>query len=226
MRVAQLLFATVVFLLLGAFAVDVQAGEPKHVNPKPTFAKTPPDQEAALALKKLGQAPNLSAEEWKKILAGEILVRPVGQQGEARTVEAVGVIEAPPKAVAAFMRDYPAYVGPMPHLKKIDAKWDGNLATVEQTLKVAFFDVWYRLRILHYGDYAIEWEYEAGDIKDTRGYYKLFPTNQGRHTLVVYHVFTDPGLPVPAFVVELMTTSSMPDVLKAIRQAVLARQAR
>ena len=212
-----------IVLVLCAFTVNATAADPpKHVNKHPTFTPTPPDRIEAEGRKKLGKAPKLSKEEMKELVKGEVIVREVvaDSTDEAKRFEAIGTIDAPPAKVAAFLKNYKDYPKYMPHMEKIDFKWNGNMATVEQTLKIAFSTIWYKLNLRHYEPYYIEWEYVYGDIKTTRGFYKFFPYKKGTKTLVQYSVFTDPGLPVPQFVLDMLTKNSLPDVLRAVRKGV------
>jgi len=194
-------------------------------NPKPVFKSLSPEEEAARTAKELGAPPKLSKDESQEISKGEVVVRKLAETGEARRYEALAIIPAPPSEVMKFMKNFDGYVGVVPHLEKITYSWDRNMATIEQSLKIAWKDIWYRLNVLHFGDSVITWEFLCGDIKDTSGYYKFFPVAKGAQTLIVYHVYTDTGLPIPDFLVNLLTKSSMPDVIKAIRKAVRQQKA-
>ncbi len=207
-------------LTLTGYAV---AEEPKFSNPAAGFKPLSAAQESALAVSKLGAPPKLSSDEMEKISRGKVILREVKGQGEARSCQAIAVIKAPPSKVMAFLRDYPSYVKYMPHLKDIKVSWNGNMATNSYQLKIALTKVAYTLNLLHYGDSVIEWEYVSGDIRDTNGYYHLHPFNDSQWTLVDYNVYTDPGMPIPQFIVNLLTRSSMPDVIEAIRKAVADR---
>jgi len=210
-------------LILCAFAVTALAADPpKHVNKNPTFKPVPPDQIKSLGRKKLGKAPKLSKDEMKQLVKGEVIVREVAGDAspDAKRFEAIATIDAPPAKVAAFLKNYDLYTKYMPHMEAIDYKWNGNMATVEQTLKIAFSTIKYKLQLRHYAPYYIEWEYLEGDIKTTNGSYKFFPYKKGTKTLVHYSVYTNPGLPVPQFVLDMLTKNSLPDVLRAVRKGV------
>ena len=213
------------FTLVFACPALSRADEPKYRNPKPSFKKLSPEEVERLAPIKLGKIPLFTGNELKKIKAGKIILREQQMKGKARRNEAIGIVHATPHEVMSFMRDYPAYVGAFPHLKKIKAEWEGdNLVHTENTLKIAFVKVFYRLNVRHLKDSVLEWEFVDGDFRDTNGYYKFFPYNDGKDTLVLYHVYTDTGLPVPQFIIDLLTTSSMPDVIEAIRKEVAKRR--
>ncbi len=214
------------FFLLSCLNTGLMAteNEPKYKNPSPTFKPLTVEAAAKLSKARLGKAPKLSGDEKKQIAKRKVVTRALPSEGEAKRYEAIATIDAPPAKVMAFLKSFDRHVGPMPHLEKVTYSWDGALATVEQTLKVAFTTIWYRLHIMHYGDNVIEWEYLQGDIRETTGYYKFFPYAKGKRTLIVYHVYTDPGLPIPQFIIDLLTKSSMPDVIEAVRKAVETRK--
>jgi len=205
------------------FSSVSQAEEPKFTNAGAKFKPMAAAEEAALEKSKLGIPPKLSSDALAKISKGKVILREVKGQGEARSCQAIAVVKAPPAKVMAFLRDYPSYVKYMPHLKDIKVSWNGNMATNSYQLKIALTNVAYKLNILHYGNSALEWEYISGDIRDTNGYYHLHPFNDGQWTLVDYNVYTDPGMPIPQFIINLLTRNSMPDVIEAIRKAVADR---
>ncbi|RJO71550.1 MAG: hypothetical protein C4523_04265 [Myxococcales bacterium] len=215
---------TGLIILFSIVTAALWADEPKYRNPNPAFKLLPPEEEARLAPIKLGKPPAFSSDELKKIQAGDVVVRKLAETGDRRRYEAIGKVDLPPKAVMAFMRDYSLRVGVMPHNEKVHAEWQGNMAVVDMTLKVGLSRVSYRQNILHYLDSYMEWEYVHGDLKHTAGYYKFFPYSEGRKTLVVYNVETDPGLPLPGFLLDLLTKSSMPDVIRAIRKGAALKQ--
>ena len=211
------------FITLSCLAAGASAEEFKYKNPDPKFKPLSKDAELAQVAAKLGAPPKLTEKQQALVDEGEVVIREVKGAGEGKRYEAIAVIKAPPKAVMAFLRDFKSFVGPMPNLKKIEFTWEQNLAHVTQWLKVALTTIAYRLNIAHYGDSVIEWELVEGDIKDTTGYYKFFPRAEGKETLLVYHVYTDPGMAVPQFIINLLTKSSMPGVVEAIRTTVAKR---
>ncbi len=217
-------------LLLGLFWVcclSASAGakdkEAKFTNPSPELKPLDSAAQDARIAEMMGKPPELNAKEFKKFQKGKVIIHKVESRGKGQRYEAIARIDAPPSVVMAYMKDFPAHVGDMPHLKKITHRWNGNVAIVEQTLKIALSTFWYELSIRHCKNSLIEWELLRGDIKETTGYYKFFPFEGGNKTLIVYRVYTDPGLPIPQFILNLLTKSSMPDVVEAIRKASIKR---
>jgi len=200
------------------FAADT--AEPHaFTNPDTTLVPTPPDDIARLMREKLGKPPKLAKKELATIKKGDVVVKKIGEAKESgQLFEAIGIVDASPKDLMAFMRDFPSRVGIMPHLEKVTANWDGNLAVVDLEIKVVVTTLNYRLNVLHYNNHFIEWEYVYGDIKNTEGYYKFFPLSKGTRTLVVYRETSDPGIPLPQFILNMLTKNSIPDVIRAMRK--------
>lgn len=221
----SLVLPLILSLLVG-FSSGVLAAEkePKFTNPNLTFKPMSPEEEARLAPIKLGQPPVLDAKQQKKVDKGDVVIvdmtkSDTDDKGPKRYL-AIGMVDAAPKAIMSFLRDYPNRVGRMPHIAEVSAEWEKNLARVNMTLKIALTKLRYRMQYLHYVDSMVEWEYIHGDIKDSKGYFKCFPREDGKKTLLVYHVQTETGMSVPKFILEMLTKHSMPKVIKAVRAAV------
>lgn len=197
---------------------------PPFRNPALNLLPMDKAYELRMAPKMLGKPPTLSADDWEEINDGDVVVRKVAQHGDAVRYEAIGVVDGTPKEVADFMRDYSLRDDVMPHCEDVKWEWDKNLAKVDLTLSIAWKTIRYRLHLLHYGDSYVEWEYAYGDIKDTNGSYKFFPHKGGKKTLVVYNVYTDTGMSVPGWIQNLLTKSSLPDVIEAVEEGVKLRR--
>ena len=192
----------------------------EFTNPNPTFHRLTPEEEKLKVLTDLGEPPSLNAKELQRLERGRVVLKEIGRKGDAKRMEAYSLIAAPPSKIMAFLKDFKSQVGKMPHLKKAQASWNGNLAQVEFWIKIAWKEIYYKLNVYHFGENLIEWEFVCGGFKTTSGYWKFHPMEDGKKTLVVYHVFTDPGLPLPDFIVKMLTYNSMPDVVLAVKKAV------
>ena len=217
-------FLGIVFLLLFAIVHPLHAEEDhifKYQNNNLKLKPLSPEEEARLAPIKLGVPPTFSREELKKLNRREIVIRRIPTPDKPGLMyDAIAIIDHSPSDIMTFLRDYENRIGMMPHNTDIKVRWDKNLAIEDLTLKVAFYTIRYRLHLLHYGNSYIEWEYAHGDIKDTHGYYKLFPYLGGKGTLLIYHTYTDSGAPLPKFVLNMLTQSSLPEVIHVIRREV------
>ena len=220
LRVAWILILLSVLLPEAAIAAQ---GEPKYRNTDLKLKPLPLYEEARLAPIKLGSAPKMDAKELAAIRKGEIVVRQIVSEEEGLRYEALGIVNASPAEVMTFMRDYKDRMRRMPHNEGVEVAWEGNLAKVDLVVKVALTTISYRLHLLHFKDSYIEWEYAYGDIKDTSGFYKFYPLAKGKRCLVVYHVYTESGMPLPKFIMSLLTGQSMPRVIEVMREATAER---
>jgi hypothetical protein len=221
-------FATLVLFLAVAAPAPARADdEPPHRNPNPTFKPLGPDEEARQAPAIRGPFPALAQELLGRLRAGHVESRELpASTKDAMHFQAMGSVDAPASEVMAFLRDYPARVGVMPNNTGIEATWEGNLALVDMTLEVAFKTIRYRLAMLHFGDQAVVWEYVHGDLRDSRGSWKLFPYDNGVRTLVVYETETVPDTALPDFILSMLTKKSLPGVIDGVRKGVAKRRAK
>jgi ribosome-associated toxin RatA of RatAB toxin-antitoxin module len=171
---------------------------------------------------------SLSDREKKLIGQGEIIVREVDTAGkDGRTFEAIGLINASRGAVFQVLADYNKYPEFMPRVSHIEiVEKSGNESIVNYTLKLPLGKIKkYRLRI-----YAsegknqlslIQWQLQKWPelkseetIRDTTGYWRIEEKTQNS-SLVLYHVYTDPG-PIPfgfGWIVDILSKKSVPEVL-------------
>jgi len=201
--------------------IGLAAEEFKFRNPHPELKPVPLEEALRLAPIKLGQIPKLTEDQWEDLIKDRVIIRelPAGKN-EGKRFEAMTIVPDSPHEVMSRLMDYGSFVGMMPNLKELEFSWNGNLARVKQKIQAGPFKFTYWMNILHYGDNYIEWEFVEGDIKDTSGYYKLFPLDDGLKTLLVYHVYSDPGMWVPQFIQNIITKNTMPGVLEAVRDAI------
>jgi len=208
----------------GAGQAGPKEKEFKFTNPDPKIKAISVEEAKKIAPQRLGSEPQLDADERDDIDTGEIVVRSVGSNGAGKRYEAIALVDATPDAVMEVLKDYDSFVKIMPNLEAVQYRWDGNLAYLMESVKAGFFTFNYWLRIAHYGNMYIEFELDRGDIKEIEGYYKLFSRNGGAKTLLVYHVYSDPGMALPQFVIDLLSKSTLPKVLKAVRKEVIRRR--
>jgi len=202
------------------FAMTSFADQPKFKNKSLTFKPLSMAEQTRLLPQKLGTPPVFTAKEQKKIDNGKVIVRELSGSSKIKTIEAYGTIDAPCAKVMSFLKDYKARVGIFPHVEDVKIQWEGNIAHVELQLSIAFKTINYKMNYRHYKNSFIEWEYVEGDIKNSTGHYKLFPIENGSKTLMVYHVISETGMAIPKFIEKMLTKSSMPKVIKAVRQGV------
>ena len=88
-------------------------------------------------------------------------------------------------------------------------------------------DRWYLLDMqIDANAHRVGWTLLAGNLKATEGSWELtaWPDDANR-TLAAYTSYSDTGLPLPAFVVRMALTSTLPGVLQGLRRH-LAQEAR
>jgi ribosome-associated toxin RatA of RatAB toxin-antitoxin module len=164
----------------------------------------------------------------KAISQGEIVVHEIDAGGKkGRTLEAVGLIKASRKNIVRILTDYKKYPEFMPNVSRIEVvEQRGNEAVLNYTLTLPLGKIKkYRLRIseskLADTISSIEWQMQKWPglkieetISDTAGYWHIEETSENI-SLVLYHVYTDPG-PVPfgmGWIVEILSKKSIPEVL-------------
>jgi hypothetical protein len=175
---------------------------------------------------------SLDINESKLVARGEIVVREVtsiGQKG--RAFEAIGFINASGNSIVKVLKDYKKYPEFMPNVSNIEIIEQGkNESQLNYTLALPMGKIKkYRLRMSERAPeknvFILEWrmlkwlELPAEDtIADTTGYW-LIDEKRENLSLVMYHVFTDPG-PVPfglGWIVDVLSKKSVPDVLLQTR---------
>jgi len=170
----------------------------------------------------------LNEQQKKAVSKGEIVVREMDRAGnKGRTFEAIGLVKAPREKVVEVLKDYQKYPEFMPNVSHVEiVEQAGNEAVLNYTLTLPLGKIKkYRLRIsgsaLTDKIYLLEWHLEKWPglkreetISDTTGYWRVEEKGEGL-SLVLYHVYTDPG-PVPfglGWIVDVLSKKSVPDVL-------------
>ena len=178
----------------------------------------------------------LKPEEKILIEQGEILVREIHtHKKNGRTFKAIGLINAEVDHIYKILQDYESYPEFMPNLDNIEIlKQDSKSAILNYTLDLPLNKVKrYRLATdfkHENGRALITWKLipwpglkESEKIKDSTGYWDLsnYLDKKG-YVLAVYHLYTDPG-PIPTglgWIVDILTKSSVPDIIHNTRQRV------
>jgi hypothetical protein len=181
------------------------------------------------------KAANLALNEnQKKVISkGEIIVREIEAVGKkGLTFEAIGLIKASRKNVVKVLKDYQKYPEFMPHVSRIEiVEQRGDAAVLNYTLSLPLGKIKkYRLRISEaaLGDTTslLQWQLQKWPgikteetISDTTGYWRIEERGEGT-SLVLYHVYTDPG-PIPfgaGWIVDALSKKGVPEVLLQTRR--------
>jgi ribosome-associated toxin RatA of RatAB toxin-antitoxin module len=171
--------------------------------------------------------PKLSDKETKKLEANEIVVRdikPTDNKGVG--AESMGIIDAPTTEVWPVLRDCKDFMHFMPKMKK-SALLEENgetLCHTELRLPFPLTDLWSDTRSVireePSGHFLRSWTLVRGTYNRNNGSWHVLPWGDGKKTLVVYTIDSDPKMIVPDALIRSAQTGSLPDVFAAIRKRV------
>lgn len=179
-------------------------------------------------------APKLTDAEKKQLEANTVLVRertPTDNRGVS--AEAIGVVDAAPDEVWPVVRD-------CEHFSKFLPSTKASAKKVEQGAWVCFDEIslpfpltnlWADTRSLTDetpgGPYQRSWTLLRGTYRRNQGSWSVLPWGpDGKKSLVVYLIDSDPSMAVPDFILKSAQTGSMPEVIVAVRKRVLALRSR
>lgn len=175
------------------------------------------------------KAPELSADEAKRLDKGEVVTRnltPKDNKGVAAL--AIGVIDADTTTVWPVVRDCQHFKHFMPRTKGSALKDDathGPLCRVELSMPFPLTDLWSETKskvvMEPEGHYLRSWTLVTGTYHRNDGSWTLVPWGEGKaKTLLVYTVDSDPKLLVPDALIRAGQTGSLPEVIKQVRKRV------
>lgn len=186
---------------------------------------------ALLALPALAQPvpfPKLSEGDLKKLEANEVVVRevtPTDNKGVAAV--SMALIDAPTTEVWPVLRDCQHFSTFMPKTKKsVIVEENGEkLCHIELRLPFPLTDLWAETRSVireePTGHFLRSWSLVRGLYHRNNGSWHVLPWAEGKKTLVVYTLDTDPKMIVPDALIRSAQTGSLPDVFVAIRKRVV-----
>ncbi|WLE98674.1 MAG: SRPBCC family protein [Candidatus Electrothrix communis] len=177
---------------------------------------------------KAGAAISLNAQEQQTVHEQEIVVRERPTNGKpGKAFEAVGIMEAKHEVIRDIIMDYPSYPDFMPNVSRIEIlAQDENTALLNQTLSLPLGKIKkYRIKLEasepDEQTSLIQWQLQPWPelkpeetIRDTAGFWRIEELD-ATHSLVQYHVYTDPGK-IPfglGWIVDLLSKDSVPEVL-------------
>lgn len=179
-------------------------------------------------------APKLTDAEKKTLDAGTVLVRertPTDHRGVS--AEAIGVIDAPPDEVWPVVRDCEHYAKFLPSTKASAKKIEQGawVCFDEISLPFPLANLWADTRSLNDetpgGPYQRSWTLLRGTYRRNQGSWSVLPWGaDGKKSLAVYLIDSDPSMAVPDVILKAAQTGSMPEVIVAVRKRVLALRSR
>jgi len=151
--------------------------------------------------------------------------------GGPRPGVALTIIDAPPAAIFAVLRDYPHFPEFMPYVasaivdEHTPGRWvvsyviKGPLGMGNRKYQLEVFD---EKEILDGKEVLVSRvQYTGrGDIVSTKGTWQLVPMKDGRSTFVRYAMRTDPGGSFTTFIKNRIATSGLQRVPEAVRKRV------
>lgn len=163
----------------------------------------------------------------ERIQRGEIVVTLINRH-PIYHLDVYGAVMAPPHEVWEAITTYDAFREFLPLVSESYLrKRTGQVA--HQYIKMnppwPFHDQW--MVNVHTEDkrrWNLSWYQGDGNVKLEHGYWQLTPMTDGR-TKLQYHLTVDPWMDqMPGWVVEWVTRSVMPDVVKGVRKRVASNQ--
>ncbi|MBE2252531.1 MAG: hypothetical protein IAE78_23565 [Myxococcus sp.] len=184
-----------------------------------------------LSLSALAQpvsGPQLTEAELKKLGAGEVAIRetaPTGGKGVGAM--AFGVVDATSDEVWPVLRDCQHFWQFMPRTKKSWVKDEagvGHICHVELSMPFPLPDLWSdtvaQIREEPKGHYLRAWTLVRGSYHRNNGSWTIVPWGDGKQSLVVYAIDTDPKMAVPDPLIRMGQAGSLPEVISQIRKRV------
>lgn len=165
----------------------------------------------------------ISADEERRIQKGEIIVR-VDESGEAikRTL-VTGLIDAPPEAVYPIYTDFESYPELFKSARSSEVlKRDGNILTCKVVMDFPWplGSRWVsNYTYLDPANTSFTFKKFDGSVRVYEGALTIQPEGKGR-SRVVYTAKVDPALPVPAWLVNMITANYFPMAIQRVRDKV------
>jgi ribosome-associated toxin RatA of RatAB toxin-antitoxin module len=177
------------------------------------------------------QAGALSADEARRIEAGEVIVTSIAVPGHSLPRTKVdALIQAPPQAVWAIVQDCANYSRTMPRvLVSEELERNGERVHCRSTIDMPFpfGDLVADTDGLHTafpdGSYKREWKHRSGDFKTNEGSWTVRPHAAGAATFVTYDALMEPNVPLPNWILEWAQTSELPSMIEGLRKQVTTR---
>ena len=188
---------------------------------------------SAVALAQPVEIPKLTDDEKKKLDEGGVVVhdrKPTDNTGVSG--EALGVIDAPATEVWPIVRDCEHFSQFLPSTRTSWKRTDGEdtICYDEISLPFPLTNLWAETKSVARespaGHFQREWSFVKGTYKRNRGGWTVVPWGaDGKKSLVVYMVDSDPTLLVPEFILRAAQGGSLPQVFVGIRRRVVALRA-
>lgn len=177
--------------------------------------------------------PMLTDDEKKKLDSGGVVVHDrKATDNKGVSGEAIGIIDAPSSEVWPIVRDCEHFSQFLPSTKTSWRKADGEdtICFDEISLPFPLTNLWAETKSVGRespaGHFKREWSFVKGTYKRNTGAWTVVPWGpEGKQSLVVYMVDSDPALLVPEFILRAAQGGSLPQVFVGIRKRVTTLRA-
>lgn len=182
-----------------------------------------------LALAQPVELPAFTQAEAKKLDAGETVVhevKPTDDKGIG--VQSFGIIDAPSTEVWPVLRDCQHFATFMPRMQSSSLKEEAGTTLCHVELKLPFplMNLWSDTKSVQReepaGHFHRAWTLVRGSYRRNSGSWSVLPWGaEGKKTLVIYAIDSDPIILIPDGILRSAQTGSLPEVFSAIRKRVV-----
>lgn len=159
--------------------------------------------------------------ELAQLYKGEVIVR--SDESDKRRVQAAILIDSPAQPIWIVLTDCNHFPEFIPNLKSCRIIQSGEDTRItEQQVKFSAFlpRVTYVIQSNYQKFRRIDFKKVSGDLRALEGSWVLEEIGDGRHTILVYSLFLDPGFFIPQGIVQRNLQKDLPNVLLAVRNRV------
>lgn len=183
---------------------------------------------ATLALAQPVTAPALTDAEKRKLDTGGVITHELKPtDGRGVSAESMGVIDAAPDEVWPIVRDCEHFSQFLPSTKKSWKKVEGADVICFDEIELPFplTNLWAetrsQMRQEPAAHYVREWSFVKGTYRHNTGSWRVIPWgDEGKRSLVVYMVDSDPSMLVPDVILRAAQTGSLPKLFEGVRKRV------
>ena len=174
-------------------------------------------------LVKAGAVQGLSAQDWKKMEAGEIVILKEMRKDEGKAfIQCALIFQKPIEEVHRLLTRTERQEEYLPHLDQaVLVKREGNRDTIEFLLHFSFIDI--RYQVNHYygepGEYRMSWALNPAfknDLAQLEGYWKFYRLDKSR-TVARYGTLVKVGRLVPKFIEDALSRKDLPKSLGQLK---------
>ena len=183
-----------------------------------------------VALAEQVTVPALTDAEKKKLSEGGVVLhetKPTDNRGVS--AEAFGVVDAAPDEVWPVVRDCEHFSQFLPSTKKSWKKGEGADAICYDEIELPFplTNLWAETksvtRFEPANHYMREWSFVKGTYRRNKGSWRVVPWgDDGKKSLVIYAVDSDPSMLVPDWILRAAQTGSVPKLFEGVRNRVVS----